>query len=406
MTKYEVKSKYNNILKTISNALSIDESSVNDVILRSYIHDDDETNNRVRRVLCKAARGEAVTIAAIGGSITEGSHAKSYGDIGNNAQDYNDALDGEKCWFERVSDWFKAQFPNTSINFINSGIGATPSILGTFRLEQMVLKHKPDLVFVDFSVNDPSAIRFLLNDEIFESYESIIRRCLNLGIAVIPIFLINQYGNSLQHIHQELADHYNLPAISYGNAVYPNGELICDWSKLSPDDIHPNNVGHALLGLCVSNYFDNVYDSTNLSTDYPLDELHTSWIYFDTFNKTYAIYAYEFQNRAKGFEFTESIPEISTKWRGCLVSDNCEGSIKLSVPKGAKRVFVQYFASHGSFETSFKGQQTSCNTTPIGWPRAMWHRAYTGAPINEDSEITIKTHKNGKVIIQGLLIAF
>lgn len=406
MATCEIKTKYNDIINTISNALNIDENAVKEAVIRSYVPDNDETNNRLRRVLCKAARGEKITIAGVGGSITEGSHAFTYHNFGNNATEYNDLLDGEKCWFSRVSDWFKASFPNATIDSINAGFGATPSFLGVFSLEQMVLKYRPDLVTIDFSVNDPAAVPFLLKDEINESYEAIIRRCLELGIAVIPVFFTNSGGDSFQKIHGELANHYNLPAISYQDAIYPDGKLICDWSKLSPDNIHPNNVGHALLSVCVSNYLDNVLETTNLSADYPLDELHTSWIYFDSFKKTHAQYACEFKERAKGFEFVENIPEITRKWNGVLVSDNDEASIKLTVPKGAKRVYVQFFHSAGSFETKFLSQKTSCNTTAIGWPRAMWHRVYTGDAIAQDSEITIKTHKNGKVIIMGLLVAF
>ena len=407
MNFYEIKPKYNKKIKTISNALSLCENDINAAIIRSYAPDNDETNDRLRMVFCKAARGEEITIAAIGGSITEGSHAKSWNEVGNNATEYNDDLGGEKCWFERVGDWFREQFPNTKINTINAGIGATPSFLGTFRLDQMVMAHNPDLVTVEFAVNDPTADAYLLKDEIFESYESIIRRLLEKGIAVMIIILVNQNGNSHQNVHLELADHYNIPAVSYHNAIFPDGELVCDdWTRLSPDDIHPNNVGHALLGLCVSNYLDNVLESTDFSLDYQLDELHTSWIYFDTFNKTHAQYAYEFANRARGFEFQEQIPQISHKWRGSLVADNTEASVKIIIPKGAKRVYIQYFHSTGSFETKFLGQKTSCNTAPIGWPRSMWHRVYTGDATIGDTEITIKTHKSGKVILQGLLVVF
>lgn len=396
--------KYNETIKTLSTALALGENELNETILRSYAPDNDETNNRLRRVFCKASRGEEITIAAIGGSITEGAKARS--NAGNNVTEYNDALDGEKCYFERVGDWFTKQFPNTKVNTINAGIGATPSFLGAFRMDQMVTKYNPDLVLVEFAVNDPGAVPFLLKDEIFESYESIVRRLLEKGVAVMLVILVNQNGSSHQNVHLELADHYNIPAISYHNAICPDGEFVCDWQKISPDEVHPNNIGHALLGLCIANYFDNVLNDTSLSLEYPLDELHTSWIYFDSFYKTHAQYAYEFANRARGFEFLDNVPQVSDKWRGALVADNTEASVKLIVPKGAKRVYVQYSHSTGSFETKFLNQRTSCNTVPIGWPRSMWHRVYTGDAIREDTEITIKTHKNGKVILQGLLVTF
>ena len=407
MDLYKINTKYDKTVSTLARAFGICESDVRNAITRSYVFDADETNNRLRRVLCKAARGEAITVAGIGGSITEGAHAKCWGDIGNNAKEYTEELGGERCWFQRTVDWFKEQFPDTQVNSINAGIGATSSFLGTFRLEQMVLSHKPDLITVEFSVNDPTAIPNLLKDEILEAYESIVRRCLEAGIAVMQVFLVQQQGNSMQDYHMEIANHYNVPAISYHNAVYPDGKPICDWVRLSPDDIHPNNAGQALLGTCVTNYLDLVLENTDLNAEYELDELHTSWIYFDTFNKLHAEYAYEFCDRARGgFQFFEDIPDVCYKWKGALVSDNNEGSIKLNVAKGAKRVFVQYFNSNGSFETDFMGLKSSCNTSPTGWPKAMWHRVYTGKAIDEDSTITIKSHKSGRVILQGLLIAF
>lgn len=382
----EILPRYNEIINDLSHTLEIPQVDVKDAILRSYVIDYDETDNRLRQVLCKAYRGEKITVAAIGGSITEDS--------------------GEKCWFERVSDWFKSNFPNTTVDSVNAGIGSTSSFLGVFRLEPMVLKFEPDLVFIDFSLNDMSAAPDLLRDEIFESYEAIVRRLLELGIAVIPIFFVNKNGDSFQKIHTEIADHYNMPAISYQNAICPSGEFICEWSKLFLDNTHPNNVGHTFIAACITNYLDNVLYDTELSANYTTDELHTSWIYFDTFKNTYAQYAYEFQNRARLFEFIENMPNISCKWRGVLISENCEASVKLIVPKGAKRVYIQYFSNNGSFETKFLNQKTSCNTANMSCPRAMWHRVYTGDAIAEDSEIIIKSHQNGKVILQGLLVAF
>ncbi|MBR3592289.1 MAG: SGNH/GDSL hydrolase family protein [Clostridia bacterium] len=407
MNDYKINTKYDKIIQMLALALGSNETALKEAILRSYVIDQDETNNRLRQVFCKAERGETITIAAIGGSIIEGAHARSQNGIGNNATAFTDDLSGEKCYFERTIDWFEETFPNTQINGINAGIGATPSFLGTFRLDQMVLNYSPDLVIIEFSVNDLDAVPFLLKDEIFESYESIVRRCLEKGIAVIPICLVNQNGDSLQKIHLELADHYNMPAISYHNAIFPDGQAVFDWKMLSPDEVHPNNAGHTLIATCIANYLDNVLESTRLTDEYITDELHTSWIYFDTFNKVNAQYAYEFKERARGgFEFQERIPNISYKWRGALVSDNVEGNIKIIVPKGACRVYVQFFNSNGSFETDFLNMKSSCNTTAIGWPRAMWHRVYTGKATTEDVTLTIKSHKNGKVIIMGVLISF
>lgn len=406
MKEYKVNKKYDAMIGTLSRAFAITEADVRGAIIRSRVTDNEEANARLRNVFCKASRGETITIAGIGGSITEGAHAVTWENAGNNAREFTGELGGEKCWFQRVTEWFEQQFPDTQVKSINAGIGATPSFLGTFRLDQMVLQHKPDLVTVEFSVNDPSAIPYLLKDEILESYESIIRRLLEAGIAVLQVFLVQQDGTSMQNVHREIARHYNVPGISYHDAIYPDGKLICDWVKISPDDIHPNNAGHALLGICVSNYLDSVLETTDLTANYIADALQADRIYPDTFEKVYAEYVYQFKDLAQGFVFDENIPTVSDKWRGSLVSEDSECVVKLTVPKGAKRVYVQYFNTIGSFETSFLGQKASCNTAPLGWPGASWHRVHTGSAISEDAEITIKTHPNGKVILQGLLIAF
>ena len=406
MKEYKVNAKYDAMIETLSRAFAVSEADVKHAIIRASVTDNEEANMRLRNVFCKAARGEKITIAGIGGSITEGAHAVTWENVGNNAQAFTEELGGEKCWFQRVTEWFDQQFPNTQVKGINAGIGATPSLLGAFRLDQMVMQHKPDLVTVEFSVNDPTAIPYLLKDEILESYESVIRRLLDAGVAVMQVFLVQQDGNSMQNVHREIARHYNVPGISYHDAIYPDGKLICDWVKLSPDDIHPNNAGHALLGICVSNYLDSVLESTDLTAAYKVDKFRIDRLYPSTFDEVYAEYAYQFKDRAEDLEFDVSIPTISEKWQGQLVAENCEGTVKLTVPKGAKRVYVQYFNAKGSFEVSFMGQKTSCNTTPLGWPKALWHRVYTGSAIKEDAEITIKTHSNGKVILQGLLVAF
>ena len=88
-----------------------------------------------------------------------------------------------------------------------------------------------------------------------------------------------------------------------------------------------------------------------------------------------------------------------------MVSEGA-ASLCVTVPKGAKRVFVQYFNSAGAFETEFAGQRAVCNTAPLGWPKAMWFRVHTGAPLAEDTQLKITTHAAGNVIFLGVLASF
>ncbi len=76
---------------------------------------------------------EPLTIVYIGGSLTEL---------------------GEKGWCKGVTDYFRQVFPNREITHYNVGVGATTSGGAATRLAGQVLRYEPDLVFVEFTVND------------------------------------------------------------------------------------------------------------------------------------------------------------------------------------------------------------------------------------------------------------
>ena len=403
MSNWEIHESWNEQIGTFCQAFNMTEGEVRNAISRSYTFHKEANHAAVKRVLEKADRGEAITVAAIGGSITEGASARATATGGNNAKEFTEALGGEMSWFNRTAKWFAERFPDTKIHAINAGIGATPSFLGTFRLEEMVLTHKPDLVTVEFSVNDPSTFPNLLETEIFEAYESVVRRCMEAGVAVIQIFMNDQENNGLQHYHSEVAKYYQVPSISYHNAVYPDGKLVCDWVRLSPDDIHPNNAGHAFIATCLCNYLEQLC-STNIPEEIPA--LPEKWIHQDTFAKVYACYAHSLRDQAgDAFTFLDDTAQYQCRrWKGVLISNGI-GTLKVTIPKGAKRVWVQYYHNPGSFETEFNGQQTSCNTAAIGWPRAMWHRVYTGSALEQETVLTIITHKAGQTVFMGVLAA-
>ena len=75
---------------------------------------------RIVEVIRKANSGQDISIAFLGGSITEGCNATSF----------------EKCYASRVYSWFKEKFKNININYINAGGGATGSIIGVHRVQK------------------------------------------------------------------------------------------------------------------------------------------------------------------------------------------------------------------------------------------------------------------------------
>ena len=211
--------------------------------------------SRLAAAMKKAENGEPVTIGVIGGSITQGSSAANHAN----------------CYAELFHQYWVEKFPNSEITFVNAGIGGTNSYLGVHRADKQLLDYKPDAVIVEFSVNDTDKV---MNKY---SYDSLVRKILNCDSqpAVMLLFTTQEDGTSLWETHKEIGAAYDLPMLSYRAVVYPEvsaGTL--DWKDISPDNIHPNDEGHKLIGQLVSRYLDSVYDD--------LDNIDDSSVAFDT----------------------------------------------------------------------------------------------------------------------------
>jgi lysophospholipase L1-like esterase len=106
----------------------------------------------------KARRGEPVVVAYLGGSITCGAstHPTSGTNAAGVAYDYSAYNAEQQSWRALTFQWLRARFEKTPGQFrqVHAAIGGTPSLLGSYRLGQDVLEQKPDLVFVEFAVND------------------------------------------------------------------------------------------------------------------------------------------------------------------------------------------------------------------------------------------------------------
>ena len=182
---------------------------------------------RLYSVLAKARRGDAICVAAIGGSITAGgSHTK----------------DPTRRYIQQLSKWFEATFPGLKVRFVNAGIGATDSAYGALRVQHDVLDQHPDLVVVEYAVNDTAP-----PPGHGDSYEGVLRQLLSSSkdLAVIELFFMHKDGKSAQPVQVEIGRHYGLPMISFQNAMWPefqSGRL--KWEAFYDDVVHPNNEGH------------------------------------------------------------------------------------------------------------------------------------------------------------------
>lgn len=197
-------------------------------------------NFRLKNVMERASRKENITIAFLGGSITQGFAS----------------TEPTLCYAGRTFSWWKNRFPETEFKYINAGIGATDSEYGVARLDEHVLRHEPDLVFVEFSVNDENTEHYK------ETYESLVRKLFFSKKKPAVILLHNVYyenGKSAQEIHTEIAKHYDLPSLSAKETIYravQEGKMIL--ADIAEDGLHPTDKGHEYVAKLVCFYLEHI----------------------------------------------------------------------------------------------------------------------------------------------------
>ena len=90
---------------------------------------------------CVRCAGQPISLSFIGGSITEGGGVP-----------YHDRP--QLSFSSKVSNWFIATFPNSSITVQNAGVGGVTSTYYGQCVDMFVTDENVDLVFVDFTLND------------------------------------------------------------------------------------------------------------------------------------------------------------------------------------------------------------------------------------------------------------
>lgn len=202
----------------------------------------------------KAQSGEDVTIAYLGGSITEGISAGP-----------------SLCWAKLSYEHFAEKYgTGDNVKYCNAGLSGTPSKLGILRLKRDVLVNKPDICFIEYAVNDAK------DGEHQNAYESIVRDLLDQNVAVVLLFSVTEADYSAQDFMKAIGNHYDLPMISYCDALrymFENGRMT--WKDFSSDQSHPNVEGHKLVADMVNHYFDTVVDVESKDYVMPDEPLNT-----------------------------------------------------------------------------------------------------------------------------------
>lgn len=222
-------------------------------------------NKRLKAAIEKAQRGEDVTIAFIGGSITQGAGAQPI---------------HTECYAYKSYLHFKNIFGKNggeNVHFVKVGVGGTPSELGMIRYERDILRDgtvEQDIVVVEFGVNDAD------DETNGVCYESLCLKILSQPKkpAVILLFSVFENDWNLQDRLSPVGKHYDLPMVSIKDAVVEQFRLkkgegkIISKKQYFYDIYHPTNDGHTLMADCLGYLFSVTQRSLTNAVDISLDK--------------------------------------------------------------------------------------------------------------------------------------
>lgn len=182
------------------------------------------------------------------------------------------SITAQNGWRVQTLAHFKKAYPQSTFAEINAAIGGTGSDLGVFRVQQDVLSKGPDLLFVEFAVNDGGADP----QRIIRCMEGIVRQTwkANPKCDICFVYTVTEalsapmLEGKLQRsasAMEKVADFYGIPTITLGMEVAKlakAGKLLWraplpktdaekaalgDKFVFAPDSVHPHDsTGHVL----------------------------------------------------------------------------------------------------------------------------------------------------------------
>ncbi|MFM7240910.1 MAG: GDSL-type esterase/lipase family protein [Opitutia bacterium] len=182
------------------------------------------------------------------------------------------SITAQPGWRVKSLAHFQQAYPGVKFSEINAAIGGTGSDLGVFRLQQDVLSKQPDLLFVEFAVNDGGAAP----DQIIRCMEGIVRQtwranpscdiCFvyTLVEGMAPTVAGGKFPRAASAMEQ-VAEHYGIPTIHFGlevSRLSQEGKVLWkaplpktpeakaalgDKVVFAPDGVHPHvETGHRM----------------------------------------------------------------------------------------------------------------------------------------------------------------
>lgn len=206
-----------------------------------YTHDSSVIEElRVRdglpNVFKKLKNNQPITVVYLGGSIT---HA-----------------DG---WRPKTFEWLEAQYPKAKLTHVDAAVPGTGADFAACRYVQDVLPHKPDLIFIEYRVNNGGGVEARAIDGLIQQLRETNPEtdiCLVYTIARWMLEDMEDGGKQFffGKIMEETANYYGIPSIDLAPEVLKQKAaetLIFQLPKpvegklvFSKDGVHPGDAGH------------------------------------------------------------------------------------------------------------------------------------------------------------------
>lgn len=197
------------------------------------------------------------TVAFIGGSITE--------------------MSGYRVM---VEENLRRRFPDTNFKFVNAGISSTCSTTGAHRMSRDVLSAQPDLVFVEFAVNDDQDASHA-DRECRRGMEGILRqaRVTNPAMDMVVTHFVNPPMLALlkqkktpvsSAAHETVAAHYGVSTIDLAREVAERIQADqLTWETYG--GTHPKPAGNRIAADMIEQLFDAAWaDAEQLEQRKPI----------------------------------------------------------------------------------------------------------------------------------------
>lgn len=199
----------------------------------------------------KLTKDKQLKIVYFGGSVTAG-----YG-----------SSNGSYSWRALSERWFKDNFPQANITAINTAIGESGTFLGTYRLQKDVIEQQPDLLFIEYAINDK--YKGSSKETAALQYETIVRevkQALPLCDIVTLLVIDRSTADLLPDLyptaagHEMIAELYQIPTINVGRSLVESMSNYTDaqeWGKYFIDTVHPTDEGYRKYYNCLEEYLKN-----------------------------------------------------------------------------------------------------------------------------------------------------